>query len=61
MLDSKTKKYFENIDNGIQQLITDNKKYSQSNQAVVLDSKTKKFFDNMSKDIQQLASKSKKK
>ena len=61
VLDSKTKKYFENIDKGIQQLITNNKKYSQSNQAVVLDSKTKKFFDNMSKDIQQLASKSKKK
>ena len=62
VLDAKTKKYFENIDKGIQQLIAANhKKNDQSNQEVVLDTKTKKFFDNMSKDIQQLASKSKKK
>ena len=62
VLDAKTKKYFENIDKGIQQLIAANdKKNNQSNQEVVLDTKTKKFFDNMSKDIQKLASKSKKK
>ena len=62
VLDAKTKKYFENIDKGIQQLITANdKKNNQSNQEVVLDTKTKKFFESMSKDIQQLASKSKKK
>ena len=29
VLDSKTKKYFENIDKGIQQLITNNKKHNQ--------------------------------
>ena len=62
VLDAKTKKYFENIDKGIQQLIAANdKKNNQSNQEVVLDTKTKKFFENMSKDIQQLVSKSKKK
>ena len=62
VLDAKTKKYFENIDKGIQQLIAANdKKNNQLNQEVILDTKTKKFFDNMSKDIQQLASKSKKK
>ena len=62
VLDAKTKKYFENIDKGIQQLIAANdKKNNQSNQEVVLDTKTKKFFESMSKDIQQLASKSKKK
>ena len=62
VLDAKTKKYFENIDKGIQQLIASNdKKNNQSNQEVVLDTKTKKFFENMNKDIQQLASKSKKK
>ena len=62
VLDAKTKKYFENIDRGIQQLIAANdKKNNQSNQEVVLDTKTKKFFESMSKDIQQLASKSKKK
>jgi len=62
VLDAKTKKYFENIDKGIQQLITaNNKKNNQSNQEVVLDTTTKKFFENMSKDIRQLVSKSKKK
>ena len=62
VLDAKTKKYFENIDKGIQQLIASNsKKNNQSNQEVVLDTKTKKFFESMSKDIQQLVSKSKKK
>jgi len=62
VLDAKTKKYFENIDKGIQQLIVANdKKNNQSNQEVVLDTKTKKFFESMNKDIQQLASKSKKK
>ena len=62
VLDAKTKKYFANIDKGIQQLIAANdKKNNQLNQEVTLDTKTKKFFDNMSKDIQQLASKSKKK
>ena len=62
VLDAKTKKYFENIDKGIQQLIAANdKKNNQSNQEVVLDTKTKKFFESMSKDIRQLASKSKKK
>ena len=62
VLDAKTKKYFENIDKGIQQLIAANdKKNNQSNQEVVLDTKTKKFFESMSKDIQQLVSKSKKK
>ena len=61
ILDVKTKKYLENIDTGIQQLIANDKKYSKSNQEVVLDTKTKKFFENMSKDIQQLVSKSNKK
>ena len=62
VLDAKTKKYFENIDKGIQQLIAANdKKNNQLNQEVVLDTKTKKFFESMSKDIQQLVSKSKKK
>ena len=62
VLDAKTKKYFENIDKGIQQLIAANdKKNDQSNQEVVLDTKTKKFFESMSKDIRQLVSKSKKK
>ena len=62
VLDAKTKKYFANIDKGIQQLIAENdKKNNQLNQEVTLDTKTKEFFDNMSKDIQQLASKSKKK
>ena len=62
VLDAKTKKYFENIDKGIQQLIAANdKKNNQSNQEVILDTKTKKFFESMSKDIRQLASKSKKK
>ena len=62
VLDAKTKKYFENIDKGIQQLIAANdKKNNQSNQEVVLDTTTKKFFENMSKDIRQLVSKSKKK
>ena len=62
VLDAKTKKYFENIDKGIQQLIAANdKKNNQSNQEVVLDTKTKKFFESMSKDIGQLVSKSKKK
>jgi hypothetical protein len=62
VLDAKTKKYFENIDKGIQQLIAANdKKNNQSNQEVVLDAATKKFFENMSKDIRQLVSKSKKK
>ena len=62
ILDAKTKKYFENIDKGIQQLIAANdKKNNQSNQEVVLDTKTKKFFESMSKDIRQLVSKSKKK
>ena len=62
VLDAKTKKYFENIDKGIQQLIAANdKKNNQSNQEVVLDTKTKKFFESMSKDIRQLVSKSKKK
>jgi len=61
VLDAKTKKYFENIDKGIQQLIANDKKFNQSNQEVVLDTKTKKFFENMSKDIQQLVSKSEKK
>ena len=62
VLDAKTKKYFENIDKGIQQLIAANdKKNNQSNQEVILDTKTKKFFESMSKDIQQLVSKSKKK
>ena len=61
VLDAKTKKYFENIDKGIQQLIVNDKKFNQSNQEVVLDAKTKKFFESMSKDIQQLVSKSEKK
>ena len=62
VLDAKTKKYLENIDTGIQQLIANDKKYlSKSSQEVVLDTKTKKFFENMSKDIQQLVSKSNKK
>ena len=62
VLDTKTKKYFENIDKGIQKLITVNdKKNNQSNQEVVLDTKTKKFFESMTKDIRQLVSKSKKK
>jgi len=62
VLDAKTKKYFENIDKGIQQLIAANDiNNNQSNQEVVLDTKTKKFFESMSKDIQQLASKSEKK
>ena len=62
VLDAKTKKYFENIDKGIQQLIAANdKKNDQSNQEVVLDTKTKKFFEGMSQDIRQLVSKSKKK
>ena len=62
VLDAKTKKYFENIDKGIQQLIAANdKKNNQSNQEVVLDTATKKFFESMSKDIRQLVSKSKKK
>jgi len=62
VLDAKTKKYFENIDSGIQQLIADNdKKNNQSNLEVVLDTKTKKFFESMTKDIRQLVSKSKKK
>ncbi len=62
VLDAKTKKYFENIDKGIQQLIaTNDKKNNQSNQEVVLDTTTKKFFESMSKDIRQLVSKSKKK
>ena len=62
VLDTKTKKYFENIDKGIQQLIAANdKKNNQSNLEVVLDTKTKKFFENMTKDIRQLVSKSKKK
>ena len=62
VLDAKTKKYFENIDKGIQQLIASNsKKNNQSNLEVVLDTKTKKFFESMSKDIGQLVSKSKKK
>ena len=61
ILDAKTKKYFENIDKGIQQLIVNYKKNDQLNQEVVFDVKTKKFFDNMHKDIQQLVSKRKKK
>ena len=62
VLDAKTKKYFENIDKGIQQLIaTNDKKNNQSNQEVDLDTTTKKFFESMSKDIRQLVSKSKKK
>ena len=62
VLDAKTKKYFENIDKGIQQLIAVNyKTNNQSNQEVVLDTKTKNFFESMSKDIRQLVSKSKKK
>ena len=61
VLDAKTKKYFENIDKGIQELIATNKTNNQSNQEVVLDSKTKKFFENMSKDIQQIVSKPRKK
>ena len=62
VLDAKTKKYFENIDKGIQQLIAANdNKNNQSNQEVVLDTKTKKFFESMSKDIRQIVSKSKKK
>ena len=62
VLDAKTKKYFENIDKGIQQLIVANdKKNNQSNQEVVLDTKTKNFFESMSRDIKQLVSKPKKK
>ena len=62
ILDANTKKYFKNIDKGIQQLIAANdKKNNQSNQEVVLDATTKKFFENMSKDVRQLVSKSKKK
>ena len=62
VLDAKTKKYFENIDKGIQQLIaTNDKKNNQLNQEVTLDTKTKDFFQSMSKDIRQLVSKSKKK
>jgi hypothetical protein len=56
VLDTKTKKYFENIDKGIQQLITANdKKNNQSNYEVVLDATTKKFFENMSKDIRKIS------
>ena len=60
LLDSKTKKNFENINNGIQQLISESKK-KRENQEVVLDSKTKQFFETMNKNIQQLLSKPKKK
>ena len=60
VLDAKTKKNFENIDKGIQQLILHYKKTNQSNQVVVLDSKTKKFFEDIKKDIQKLTLHSKK-
>ena len=55
VLDAKTKKNFENIDKGIQQLILHYQKINHSTQEVVLDSKTKKFFEDMKKDIQKLA------
>ncbi len=61
VLDAKTKKNFENIDKGIQQLILHYKKTNQSNQVVVLDSKTKKFFEDIKKDLQKLTLNSKKK
>jgi len=61
VLDAETKKSFENIDKGIQQLISDYKKNDKSVHEVVLDAKTKKFFENISKDIQNLVSKTKKK
>ena len=60
ILDAKTKKNFENIDKGIQQLILHYKKTYPSNQVVVLDSKTKKFFEDIKKDLQKLTSNSKK-
>ena len=61
VLDAKTKKNFENIDKGIQQLILHYKKTNQSTQEVVLEAKTKKFFEDIKKDIQKLALNSKKK
>ena len=60
VLDAKTKKYFENIDKGIQQLILQNKKTNQTTQEIVVDAKTKKFFEDIKKDIQKLALNSKK-
>ena len=59
VIDSKTKKYFESIDKGIQQLISFSKKSHQSSE-VVLDTKTKKFFESLSRDIQQISKKVKK-
>jgi len=61
VLDAKTKKSLENIDKGIQQLISDYKKNDKSVHEVVLDAKTKKFIENIGKDIQNLVSKTKKK
>ena len=61
IIDKKTKKYFENIDKGIQQLISNLNKIDNSTQEVVLDKKTRIFFENMSKDIQKLVSKTNKK
>jgi hypothetical protein len=61
VLDVKTKKNFENIDKGIQQLILHFKKTNQTTQEFVVDAKTKKFFEDIKKDIQKLALNSKKK
>ena len=60
VLDAKTKKNFENIDKGIQQLILYYKKTNQTTQEIVVDAKTKKFFEDIKKDIQKLALNSKK-
>ena len=61
VLDAKTKKNFENIDKGIQQLILHYKNTNQTTQEFVVDAKTKKFFEDIKKDIQKLALNSKKK
>ena len=60
VLDAKTKKNFENIDKGIQQLILHYKNTNQTTQEFVVDAKTKKFFEDIKKDIQKLALNSKK-
>ena len=60
VLDAKTKKNFENIDKGIQQLILHYKNTNQTTQEFVVDAKTKKFFEDIKKDIQKLVLNSKK-
>ena len=60
VLDAKTKKNFENMDKGIQQLILHYKKTNQTTQEIVVDAKTKKFFEDIKKDIQKLVLNSKK-